>query len=121
MNKSSTNKDAIPAITLLFLLLFLAFQNQFFIYLAIAFILISFLWKGFSEAANFIWQKLGEAVGKVTGTVILTLIFFVVVFPMSLGMKLLGKDPMKLKQPRGNSNFDLLERKIIKADLQNPY
>lgn len=121
MNKSSSNKDAILAITLLFLLFFLAFHQLFFIYLAISIILLSFLWQGFSNAAEKIWNFAGEAIGRVSGTIILTVLFFVVVFPMGLALKLFGKDPLQLKQPKTETNFQIFKKRIVKTDLQNPY
>lgn len=121
MNKSSTNKDAILALTLLFLLLYLSLHQLLFIYLAIGIILLSFLWSGFTIAADIAWKRVGDFLGKISGTVILSLLFFLIVCPISFGLKLFGKDHLQLKQPKRGSNFEVLHKNYLKVDLQNPY
>jgi len=44
-----------------------------------------------------IWLKIGEVLGWIWTRILLTIIFFVVIGPISLLMKLFGKDPLKFK------------------------
>ena len=46
---------------------------------------------------NRLWMKLGLVLGRVTSTVALTILFFLVVTPTGILLKLFGKDPMKLR------------------------
>lgn len=121
MNKSRTNKDSILAITLLFLLLFLSLHKLIFIYLSIGLILLSFVSDAFSRFLNKAWMGLGEAIGKVTGPIILSLVFFLLLFPMSLLLKIIGKDNLQIKMPRAQTNFEISNKTYSKPDLQNPY
>lgn len=121
MNKSRTNKDSILAITLLFLLLFLSLHKLIFIYLSIGTILLSFLSNAFTAFLNKAWSGLGEVMGKITGPVILSLVFFLLLFPMSLLLKLLGKDNLQIKMPKSETNFEITDKTYSKPDLQNPY
>jgi len=121
MSKSNSNKDAILTLTLLFLLLFLSLHYILFIYLAIFILLLSFFWKGFTVFADMAWRRIGNIIGAITGTIILSAIFFLVVFPISLCLRLLGRSPMQLKLPGGDSNFEVVEKNYLKTDLQNPY
>ena len=121
MSTSNSNKDAILTLTLLFLLLFLSLHYILFIYLAIFILLLSFFWKGFTVFADMAWRRIGNIIGAITGTIILSAIFFLVVFPISLCLRLLGRNPMQLKLPGGDSNFEAVDKNYLKADLQNPY
>lgn len=44
-----------------------------------------------------IWLKIGEVLGWIWTRILLTIIFFVVIGPISLLMKLFSKDPLKFK------------------------
>ena len=47
---------------------------------------------------NRLWMKLGLLMGKVVAPIALGILFFLVFTPMGLLMRLLGKDPLKLKR-----------------------
>jgi len=49
----------------------------------------SFLWKT--------WLKIGEILGWIWTRILLTFIYFLVIGPISLLMKLFNKDPLKFK------------------------
>ncbi|QPJ62559.1 MAG: hypothetical protein G3M70_12025 [Candidatus Nitronauta litoralis] len=53
---------------------------------------------------NKLWTKLGLLMGKIVSPIVMGIIFFVVVTPMGLFMRLTGKDLLRLKfQPEANS------------------
>ena len=41
------------------------------------------------------WMRIGLLLGKVTTPIIMTLLFVVAIFPMSILLRIFGKDPMK--------------------------
>jgi hypothetical protein len=45
---------------------------------------------------NRVWSKMGVAIGKVVNPIILALLFFIVVTPTALVMRLAGKRPLRL-------------------------
>jgi hypothetical protein len=45
----------------------------------------------------YIWLKIGEVLGWVWTRVILTTVYFIVLGPISIIIKIFGKDPLKLK------------------------
>jgi hypothetical protein len=62
--------------------------------------------------------KLGFALSQMAGRIVLALLFFIVVTPLGLVLRLLGKDPLRLRRPvgaeshwsevRGKSSLDRL-------------
>ena len=60
-------------------------------------VFLALLLPGVLAHPNRLWMKLGLALGKVTSTVALTVLFFFVITPSGILLKLFGKDPMKLR------------------------
>lgn len=54
---------------------------------------------------NRAWQRVGHAMHVVTTPLILALIFFVVITPMGLLMRALGKDPLRLRRAPGAASY----------------
>ena len=70
------------------------------LHLAIAsiFVAAAFLRPNFLGPLNRLWTKLGFLLGKIVSPIVLGLLFFLVVTPVGLMMRLTGKDPMRLRQ-----------------------
>jgi hypothetical protein len=49
--------------------------------------------------------KLGFAVSRMTGRIVLVLLFFIVVTPLGLLLRRLGKDPLRLRRPGGSESY----------------
>jgi hypothetical protein len=47
---------------------------------------------------NRLWAKLGHVMGMIVSPLVLGLIFFAVMAPLGLLMRLLGKDPLRLRR-----------------------
>jgi hypothetical protein len=45
--------------------------------------------------------KLGFAISQMAGSVVLALFFIIVITPLGLAMRMLGKDPLRLRRPVG--------------------
>ena len=52
---------------------------------------------------NKIWFKFGILLGNVVGPIVMGIIFFLIVTPTSIIMKILGKDLLNLKKNNNNS------------------
>ncbi len=51
---------------------------------------------------NNLWTKIGLIIGKLVSPIIMSLIFFVVVTPIGIVLKLLGKDILNLKKKKSS-------------------
>ena len=67
--------------------------------LVLAFILltISFVKPSLLKPLNYYWIKLGELLGKLISPIVMALIFFVILTPISFIVRIIGKDLLKLK------------------------
>ena len=72
---------------------------------------------------TFLWMNLSDLLGKVMSKLILTVIFFLFVFPVAIFRRLLGKDSLKLKQFKKNTNSVFFGRNhsFSKEDFISPY
>ena len=68
---------------------------------------------------NKIWFKIGIFLGSIVSPIIMGIVFFGVVTPISLIMKILGKDLLKLKKNKTNS--DWIERSIQKSNMKKQF
>ena len=120
MRSNSTDKESILAITLLLLLLFIYSKNFVFIYSAVLLILVSLLSSGISGVFDTIWKKLTHLLGLMSTTIILSVVFCFIVFPWSMILKLMNRNPLLLNSNRSTTFIDR-NKLFTENDLQNPY
>ena len=77
-------------------------------------------WQGFGEILHRLWMKFGELLGAVTSRIILFLLYFLVLVPVSFFAKRFGKLTMQIK-PEGDSFFKQTDHLFTKHDLENPW
>jgi hypothetical protein len=65
---------------------------------AAVFALLALLWTAALAPLNRLWVKLGALLYKVVSPVVMALLFYVTVTPIALLMRLLGKDPLRLRR-----------------------
>ena len=68
---------------------------------------------------NKIWFKFGLLLGNVVAPIVMGIIFFLVVTPTSIIMKILGKDLLNLKKKNNNSYW--IEKKNQNSKMKNQY
>jgi hypothetical protein len=66
--------------------------------IAVVFLVTAVLWPRVLAPLNRFWFLLGLALGKVVTPVMMSVLFFVVVTPIALLMRIAGKDPLQLKR-----------------------
>lgn len=54
---------------------------------------------------NVLWMAIGHAVSKITNPIVLGIIFFLVVLPVGLLLRLSGKNPLRLKPDRLGTTY----------------
>ena len=69
---------------------------------------------------NKIWFKLGIFLGKIISPIIMGLIFFLVVTPTGIFMRILGKDLLNLKFKRDKKSY-WLEKTDPKSKMKNQF
>ncbi len=69
---------------------------------------------------NKIWFKFGLFLGKIISPIIMGIIFFLVVTPIGLIMRLLGKDVLNLKLNKKESSY-WIEKVGPKSNMKNQF
>ena len=77
--------------------------NLLLISISFCFLILGILNSKYLTILNIIWFKFGILLGKIISPLIMSLIFFLVVFPLALLAKLVGKDFLNLDKKK-NSN-----------------
>lgn len=74
-----------------------------------------------TEKIDFLWMKLAWVLSLIVPNILLTIIFYLFLFPIALLAKIFGnKDPLRLKNT-GASNFVNCEKEFDKASFEKPY
>ena len=67
------------------------------------------------------WMKIGHGIGWVNTRIILGVLFYVLVLPMGLIMRLFGNDPMARKRDESASSYRIESISEPKDRLEKPY
>ena len=103
MNKKSSNKS----FGILFFVVFLGLglwpltndnnPNIYLIIISIIFLILGLLNSKLISPLNSFWIKFGELLGKIIAPVVMAIIYFLILTPISLIVRLFGKDLLGLK------------------------
>ena len=84
------------------------------------FIILGLLNSKILTPLNKLWFKFGVILGKIISPIIMGIIFFLVVTPIGLIMKVLGKDLLRLKNNKKDNTY-WIEKKGPKSKMKNQF
>ena len=87
--------------------------------ISIIFLFLGILNSKILTPLNKIWFKIGILLGNVISPIVMSIIFFLVVTPTSLIMKLFGKDILGIKKNRSKSYW--IEKSGPKSKMKNQF
>ena len=93
--------------------------NYWLLAISIVFLILGLINSKILTPLNKIWFKFGILLGNVVGPIVMGIIFFLIVTPISIIMKLLGKDLINLKKNNNNSYW--IEKNNQKSKMKNQY
>jgi hypothetical protein len=116
-------RDTGMALTLLCLLIVQFKHTYKFVPLAIVLLIITMAWPRAFKPLAGLWFGLSHVLGTVMSKVILTLVFFIIVTPIGVIRRLMGKDSLQLKKFKKDQDSVFLVRAdlVDKTDLHKPY
>jgi len=118
MTEADKVKAQLVIVTGLVILHFI-FKSPYFLYAAGAVGAVSI---AVPVAGNFIvkiWYKIAEGLGWVNSRVILSVLFFVFLWPIATLYRLATKNPMGINRPDGNSVYHERNHTYTPKDLEN--
>jgi len=89
------------------------------IIISIIFLLLGVFNSKILTPLNILWMKFGLLLGKIISPLIMGFVFFGVVTPISILMKLIGKDSLNLKRNKNDTYW--LKKQEIKSSMKNQY
>ena len=87
--------------------------------ISMIFLILGLLNSNFLRPLNKIWFRFGLLLGKVVSPLIMSIIFFLVVTPIGIFMKVLGKDLINLKF--NNKKTYWIEKSGPKSKMKNQF
>jgi len=112
--------EAILTIAAALMILFFAFDVEVLLPIALGLILVGLISKWLSAKIIWVWFKLSEGMGYVMSRVILTIVFFLFLFPISVLYRMFNKDTLKLRKT-GRSTYTDRSHTYTATDLENPW
>ena len=112
-------------ILLAIILLFFSYRGQnwdFVVYSGVL-LLLSLIFPLVFYPLTYFWFGLGKVLGFVSSQILLTLLFFVLLTPVGLIRRWMGKDALQLKKFKQGSHSALIERteEVLPAHLKHPF
>jgi len=89
------------------------------LFVSILFLLLGIINSKVLTPLNKIWFKFGILLGKIVSPVVLVIIFFLVVTPTGLIMRMLGKDLLKLKKNKNKTYWIKKENNL--SNMKNQF
>ena len=119
MHKKSSNKS----FGILFFLVFLGFglwpltkemsPNIYLVLISIIFLILGLLNSKLLSPLNNIWIKFGEILGRIIAPLIMALVYFLILTPISLLVRAFGKDLLYLKFSKKTNSYWLTRTKEV--------
>ena len=70
---------------------------------------------------NELWLKIGNVLGWINSRIILGVMFYLLIFPIGLLLKLFGKDSMNRKLEKGADSYRKVTKLRAKDHLEKPF
>ena len=86
--------------------------------LSFIFLAIALLKQELLKPLNNLWIKFGENLGKIISPIVMAIIFFFMITPLSFIIRMFGKDLLKLKISKNNSYWIKRKKNINTMDKQ---
>ncbi|MEQ8324619.1 MAG: SxtJ family membrane protein [Vicingaceae bacterium] len=104
-----------------FLFLSWVFNVQALVYKALGLGLIFLLSPHLTRLVLWIWEKIAHVMGWINTRILLTLVFYIFLLPISLLFKLFNRDPLGMKWSDDRSTFFQRDHLYEASDLENPW
>ncbi|WP_158856825.1 hypothetical protein [Lunatibacter salilacus] len=115
--KKNTSKTTMLVISMGFLILYLIFSWQWTVIVSLVVGLIGIVSNSFSNKIEWAWMKLAHILSYIIPSVLLGIIFYLILFPLSLLSKVFTKDPLMLSN-KFSSYFVNVEKAFDKKDME---
>ena len=115
--------DSGMAVVLIFMIIGLFTGNDLYYKVAIPVLVMNMIYPMFYYYFAILWLGFSHILGTVVSKIILSILFFVIVLPIAMLRKLMGKDTLKLKLFKKSDGSVMHKRNhhFSSEDIVNPY
>ena len=115
--------DTGMALVLILLLIGLFTQNNLYYKIAIPVLIINMIFPMFYYLFAIIWLGFSQLLGSVVSKIILTIIYFIILLPIGIIRRLLGKDSLQLSEFKKGTGTVMKSRdyNYSSNDIEKPY
>ena len=85
---------------------------------SVIFLVLGLLNSKLLNPLNVVWVKFGELLGRIIAPIVMALIYFIIITPIGLFMRLSRKDLLNLKFSKANTYWIKREKKISSMKKQ---
>lgn len=116
-------KDTGMVVVLVLLVLGYLTNNNTYYFISIVLLIIDMIVPKLFTPFAVIWFGVSKILGNITSKIILTVIFFTIVWPIAMLRKIMGKDSLQLRLFKKNSDsvFKVRNYTYKAEDLEKPY
>ena len=86
--------------------------------ISVIFLVLGLLNSKLLNPLNIVWVKFGELLGRIIAPIVMAIIYFIIVTPIGLFMRLIGKDLLNIKFSQKNTYWIKREKKISSMKKQ---
>lgn len=109
---------ALLTITAGFLVLHLLFKKDAFLYVATGVAVVALVFPFAGKGIVWLWYKVAEILGWINSRILLTVVFFIFLLPISMAYKLTAKNPLQLKKKKNKSLYNTRNHLYKKEDFK---
>ncbi|MBT4730187.1 MAG: hypothetical protein HN691_18240 [Bacteroidetes bacterium] len=116
-------QDSGLVLSLLLLIIGIIKENTFYFEATLPIVIITMVVPILIYPFSILWMNFAVILGFISPKIILSVVFFIIVFPTALVRRLLGKDSLKLKEFKKSTESIFIDRDktFIANDLETPY
>ena len=121
MKKNTPNPtQTILTIVIGLILFYLITDIQFLIHLSFILGAIGLFSTYLSKVVDYLWIKLAWVLSLIVPNILLSIIFYLILFPIALISKIFHKDTLKIKKQKA-SIYKEINKTFVLEDLKNPW
>jgi hypothetical protein len=110
--KKESSKSTVLVVSMGFLFLYIVFSWQWAMVVSFVVGVVGILSSYLSRKIEWFWMKLSQILGYIVPNILLTSVFFLFLFPISLLSKLSKKDPLMLSKKYNTYFLDIQKRDV---------
>ena len=110
--------ESVLVIAIGFLVLFFIFKIKIFILVSLLVLLLSVMSDLIMDGITWVWFKIAEILGWINARILLAVVFFIILFPISLMARLLNKTAINFKK-NNNTYYKERNHTYLLEDIEN--